>query len=329
MNPLSAMKSNRVRLLALLALLLLGAIIAVVAFYSEPRARGHTLTEWLRWNEDPDSDVSNKAGISEQEMRAAINEIGPRAIPYLLGMLRAEDTTWDRLLRDLHSRAPWLPIHVRWADYIRSQGVTGFAVLGTNARTAIPALTKLLYAPTPENQDPDCFPAYCLAFIGEESLPVFRAALGSTNWQTQYRVLSGLAGASNLAQVLLPEIRPFQTNSEEVIASLAVERLMRYAPREEAEQVAIRALQSGRGQVRQIALWQLRRKVINPEKPIPILIQLLNDRDRIFRQSVSNALRELDPVAAAAAGISTNPPAPTTAGKPGGRGRRPSSPPPP
>jgi HEAT repeat protein len=272
-------------------------VFGILVFWNtEPRARGHSLSTWLEVSGQMESD------LSIEDSRAAINEIGERAIPVLLNKLQAKDPAWKEPLYRVYVKLPWQPFRFSWAGEEHVQAMHGFDCLGPKARNAIPRLTKLLY-----DTNSSFASGQALASIGNESLPILQAALTNTSAPVvKLAAINATSIASNLTVAVLPEMRLLKTHTNEQVASSAVVRLMCYAAKDEAEEVALDALQTGRPQVRKNALRYLTRARIDKTKTVPVLVRLLNDADPLFRRGLTNALRQIDPITAASVGIQTN-----------------------
>jgi hypothetical protein len=284
-------------------------------FFSEPRARGHSLSTWLELSGQVGSD------LSVEDAQAALNEIGDRALPTLLQKIQARDPSWKEPVHRLWPEVPFLPVPFSWASDEQQQGMRGFAWLGPKGQAAIPELTKLLYGTNAAYNA-----GYALGYIGEEALPVLRGALtNATNSKVQLIAVNASSASSKIAVATLPEIRILRTSSNEPVAACAVLHLMRHAAREESDAAAVDALQSRRPMVRMYALNNLTRANIDSNKSAAVLVQLLNDSDPVFRRRLTNTLRHINPTIAASAGIPTNPPRQP----PGHRGTRRGCPSPP
>ena len=100
----------------------------------EPVYRGRLLSDWVV-NGDPDA--------TAEAVRAA----GTNAIPTLLRMLRAKDSSLDRFIRRLPMP---FPIHVSYelshptAFDQNVRAAQAFAFLGATAKDAVPALVEML-----------------------------------------------------------------------------------------------------------------------------------------------------------------------------------------
>ena len=148
-------------------LVLIPAISCLVAVQSaqsaEPVYNGKPLSEWLLLNAARDDSATE-----------AIRQIGTNAIPTLLDLLSTTEWNKKRVVSKLKSkgfRKEFLGRHAETED-IRTVAVDGFKILGTNAESAIPQLTKLLH-----ESEPRLEVAYTLAGIGTKGFAVLTNAI--------------------------------------------------------------------------------------------------------------------------------------------------------
>lgn len=128
----------RVGLVVVLTLAAIGAVL----YYSrtnEPSYQGRGLSQWL-------SDIENARDDREPAMNA-VRQIGTNAIPYLLGMMRAEDSKLKETCNTLLARAHIYRIRIPDANGKHSRALFGFEALGCQASSAIPELTVLVNNP--------------------------------------------------------------------------------------------------------------------------------------------------------------------------------------
>src|SRR5437667_1360208 len=93
--------------LALLGLLVLGAISAVLFQRREPEYQGRKLSAWLE-------DLRNPSPLTRTNATHAIRRIGTNAMPCLLEMLHSKDSALKVKCMDLVSRQRWVDFHFRY-----------------------------------------------------------------------------------------------------------------------------------------------------------------------------------------------------------------------
>ena len=196
-------------------------------------------------------------------------------------MLREKDSIlfsrlirlWARHIRDVG----WLPVGVRYPDWYQNQAACrndeaaiGFMFLGTNAQPAVPALIKIYE----QNISPRSQVAASRALIAiwpaaPTAIPSFLRRVASTN---------------------------------ETIRSVAVMALMQVDP--ELVVPALATSLSGTNMVaRLLAARGLQHFVTNAQLVVPALVLLLSDPSERVRFDAANALKAIDPKAAAKAGV--------------------------
>jgi hypothetical protein len=304
---------SRGRFITWLVLLAVVALITLAWFYfREPRARGEPLSYWLR--QGVSSDGLGMVERNSPESEAAIRDIGTKAIPILLAKLRATDPPWKEKTYEWLNKQDIYKFEPAWEQEERAQGLYGFTVLGSNALSALPELEKMFW-----DTNTSWAAAGALGELGLPSLPILRAGFTHTNLAIRGAALYG-TNPTNLATATVHDVRPLIHDSDMYVSLAAFWRLIQFSSRDEATALAIDTLQTNRTRLRGAALNRLGHANIDTNKIIPLLVRLLDDPDPNprFRVGVTNALKRLDPMAAA--GIDTNPP-PTANSSGGRRGR--------
>jgi len=160
----------------------------------EPRYQGRTLTEWLS-----DCSVYPSSGSGEiprgfnphvPATEHAVKEIGTNAIPALLNMLQAGDSTTriKTKLNELLDRQSMIHLHF-WPGYdYRNLAVYGFGILNKDAASAVPALVGLL---TNQHTVARYDVIHALANIGpaaKDAVPALLTCLDDGDVTTRYAV---------------------------------------------------------------------------------------------------------------------------------------------
>ena len=304
---------SRCRIITWSLLLAVAALVALAWLsFREPRAGGESLSYWLKLGANPAGTGDDAPSIPQSE--AAIREIGPKAIPTLLAKLRTTDAPWKQKTYQLLNKQNFHSFEFVWPHQENAEGIYGFAVLGSNALPALPALEIMFWDTNTSWQA-----GQALGHIGLVSLPILRAGFTNSDRIFRWAALHGSA-PGHLAVTTLPDMRQLVRDPDTYVALGAFHRLMQFAAREEATQLVIENLEGNNTRLRTSALNQLGRVDIETNRVIPVLVRLLDKPDVRFQHLLTNTLKRLDPVAAAAAGINTNPP-PAFIGRRGGRGR--------
>ena len=136
------------------AIVLLVMLVAMLAVLREPEYQGKTVREWV-W----DYALTNRQGVLEPPT-AAMEHIGPRAVPLLITELQRQNSDLDthRLKFRLWFAAPnWICQKMQWREppflgdayMLRESAAMILGSLGTQATSAVPNLQAALSDPTP------------------------------------------------------------------------------------------------------------------------------------------------------------------------------------
>ena len=217
----------------ILGILILGilAATALVALTrpQEPSYNGQPLSAWILRLCNPDSPKS------KEDATLAVRHIGTNAVPHLLRWLQ-RPPSWELRIQNLAEDLPkslvptWaLPDRNRQMQlYVGTEAA--FQVLGSEAATAIPCLTRSLNAPTNQPAPIPTVAAACaLAAIGPQGLPPLMAAVTNRQYETRFAALVAISTMKGtvrpampaLVQLLddpRPEIREVITNALRAIA---------------------------------------------------------------------------------------------------------------
>jgi N-acetylneuraminic acid mutarotase/HEAT repeat protein len=166
-----------------------------VAKSAEPTYQGKSLSEWLLELQRSPSGEEVEAEMRKQQQynpnaiekvyekkkqrdEEAIRQMGKQALPTLLEMLGATGDNLTNVVRKLQAKE----FHEEWwsdashVEDLRSLAIDGFEVLGTNAESAIPQLTKLF-----RNAETSFDAARALTKVGPKGLSVLTNALNNPN----------------------------------------------------------------------------------------------------------------------------------------------------
>jgi hypothetical protein len=258
-------------------------------YFAEPRADGKPLSEWLRVLNIPEIDVDPQQHLAASN---AVVKIGPRAVPTLLRMLRKTDVEW---LEKVEER---LPVRFESAYAIQSRAVDGFRVLGPRAKMALPELTQMLFATNFSEQA-----GMAMGAIGDAAFPALVRAF--TNSDAHIRA-GGVNGLWQMRPDLMLPVMKAEFANAHGDSYLSFVWLCAHLTGEERFQVWTQALH--RPAIARLALFRL--SVLGNDAPRALVhvAPLLTNSDPFMRSRATNVFRDIDPVAAAALGINTNPP---------------------
>jgi HEAT repeat protein len=251
----------------------------------EPVYQRKPLRVWLSEYHEHFS-TGMEEGVKARELaKNALLKIGTNAIPTLLKMVAQKDSfvvnklvaLWEgRSIREV----PYLPAWVRFphwysnqAEFQNEEAALGFELLGADAQQAVPALLGIYERGiSPESQGATC------------------------------RALSAIGpGALRLG---IPSFLGRATNSDAAVRSIAVEALAGVdAQPREVVPALVKALSDTAPIIRVYAARGLGRWGTNAQDAVPTLVLFLRDPLPHLRFAATNALKAIDPEAAAKAGV--------------------------
>ena len=186
---------KRVRVAIVVVLVILAGVIGwrmVGPSESEPVYKGRTLTRWLRDSADSftvtdvlglsswqgycltsplGTNASAGANMAAAQARSALLGLGTNAIPGLLRLLRAEDSTLRTKFMSLEQRQHLVKIRLVTSEFWHYAAAWGFQALGESAQNAVPGLIDVAKAKvSPSSRK---FAIMSLGFIG----PAAKAAV--------------------------------------------------------------------------------------------------------------------------------------------------------
>ena len=287
---------NKPRKLGLLAVL--GLVVFAIGFFAlrtrEPAYEGIRLSRWL--------EEFNRVGRGRinQEAENAIRQIGTNALPFLVTDLSTLDSPYKLGLMQWYNKWSSIKFHCHpWVDR-RGPALMAFYVLGNAgklgpaAKPFMPSIGKLL-----ESQPDQA--AFALLYIGTESTPYLTDALSHTNglvraWaavalaklnlEVQKRGLNVVFTLSDSSSGQ-PICRPFFSYSDDDVPAFVTNL--------KSTNAVVRAATAEATIELQDPSWN--------RSLVPALLPLLRDGDIRVRTAASQALKRIDPEAAAKAGV--------------------------
>lgn len=271
----------RKRLQIALAVLLI-AIAGVIAWRvlhsreREPVYQGKRLSVWLEQygtNHFP----TVRDGPLGKEAETAIRQIGTNAIPTYLRMITTRESPLKLKLMALVPMRWLTRLHVRGVYDYRWRGAFGLIALGKDAKSAFPSLFGVL-------NDKDEWLRFMAGFTLESLAPVTR-------------------------DDLLPFLKKCLEDPDVMVQSEAIRVLGQI--HQEPERVIpilvelLAKLQSPQHPIgmRIDTIRALRQFGAQAKPAVPKLVELLSDSTGLVRSAATNALKQIDPEAAAKAGV--------------------------
>jgi HEAT repeat protein len=261
------MNAGRKRFAVVLALLLASAL-AFLAWKSfsppEPVYHGKPLRAWLGQSTNQNETVSHEAKL-------ALQEIGTNGIPFLLDLMRAEDSSVKKKLRAVLPRALQIRLRARLKDTsseLQEAGARGLFVLGTNAVTAVPALIEIgKYHPVESGR---------------------------------YLAVAVLGNIGPPAEAAVPFLVECLTNKS-IVAYDAADALGRIHSRPEIAVPAMIKYLESPGSEKVGSIYMLAWFGTNAKPAVPLLLSMLDHPNRDTREAVTNCVPRIDAEAAAKA----------------------------
>jgi len=260
--------------------LLVTLLIAVLGFAPwlllrpdpEPTYQGKPLTDWC-YQYAGNSFLDSNTELQKQA-ETAIRTIGTNAIPTLLRMLQARDSKFKLMLMQLSQKQHVVNINWKTAQIQHDIARVGFSVLGSDGKSAVPALLEIYCNCRPSPYDDRGNIAEIIALIGpavEDAVPRFVQDTTDTNLYIRWSAISALGRIHARPDLAVP--------------------------------VLIRSLHDQDGIVREEAACSLAAFGNNARSAAPELIKTLTDPYPGISNAVAYALKKIDPAAAAQAGV--------------------------
>jgi HEAT repeat protein len=219
---------KRVKIALAVVFALVGVFVWRMAQPSEPVYKGKTLSKWLKvytpliWRVKGPEELSE----AEQDANAAVRQAGTNAIPTLLRMLRAKDSTLTTKLLDF---AQWQSIFK--IDYPRAEGwnlaaLRGFEMLGAQAQSAVPAIIDVVDELI--SLDSEGLAIMALGAIGSSAKQAVPSLLGwATNagWMQRYNAITALGRIAAEPDLVVPLLTNALHDPSPDVQAAAVESL--------------------------------------------------------------------------------------------------------
>jgi hypothetical protein len=205
---------------------LLGMVLCIfLATPRQPRYQGRALDEWL-------ADLSNPHFETQRVARAAIQAMGPAAVPFLTNSLAQRDSMTIRFYRKnfLPRRlTQWTHKVVKWQTPMMESrnAAIGLQVLGPEGSNAIPALVAAL-------QDPSWTvtqaAAVALGAMGTNAVPTLRDRLKRAKPTEMPWALQAVTALGTNASPLAPQVAEIFGEHDSGLANIASISLIRIGP---------------------------------------------------------------------------------------------------
>ncbi len=256
--------------LAILLVAIIGGFALVVLHKREPVNEGRTLTSWLEQAATnlPSLSMPREVSISRDSSKMAVQQIGTNALPALLKMASSCDSPLKSNLMVLVQRL--IPLHLYTDEEYHTMAIFGFYALGPIAKDAVPPLCDLLKS---QNARIRGTASDILGNIGppaKAAVPLLIQFIHDTNRIVRWDATVNLGRIHSEPKLVVPLLI---NNLNKSNADLSTTIL---------------------------ALGEFGK---DAKAAVPALLRYLNDQNEYVRSEASNSLKEIDPEAAAKAGV--------------------------
>src|SRR5258708_6947335 len=286
------MGKKRGILLAVLFVALAGGLVWMLSRPTEPAYRGKPLSVWLK-------EFNGNPGDSNQAAFVAFRDMGTNAIPALLKIIQSGDPRFQRMVLKLNRMQSLVECPVReTADQSWGASCALYA-MGANAKPALPVLTNLLF-----HTNTVWLSAVPLAGMGAAGLPPLLAALTNQNAYIRYSAATALCWERSDLNMVVPALIARLSDQDREVHRTAVEVLGRlHAEPALAVPALMKDFPGDDPGLRSLILMAIGEFETNAGAAVPMLIESLSDNDQTVRNDAAWALKHIDPVAAAKAGV--------------------------
>lgn len=289
-SPRGVGASARV-LLALGLCGLVGVVWYGMSLRSEPRFEGKPLSFWLEQYRDAWPSFGSEA-TARIEAEKAIREIGVRAVPHLLGLLRTKDSPLAEKLYAVATRQRWVKVPFTPAHIRNSAGADGFVILGAEAKEAVPDLIDIF------EQDISVPSRNCtsvaLGGIGSaarDAIPFLLSAITNSTAGIRGNAVYCLGQIQSDSDVVVPALIDRLRDTNFVVRVLAVEALGDFGSAAiPAVPFLLEDAADPISRTRILAIVALGRIRAAPELAVPGLTAWLSDTNLDVRVAAADAL---------------------------------------
>jgi HEAT repeat protein len=239
-----------------------------------------------------------------------VRRIGTNALLTLLRILRAKDSALKVKSMDLVKRQHYFRIEYTPADELNYRACSAFGVLRAKAQSAVPALVRIYE----QNISPasQFYVSRALIAIGPDAtrtaIPAFLRGAASSNLLVRKFAVRALAQVHDESSLVVPALAMSLSDTNVAIRASAAWGLGVFGRGVRqavplAVPVLIKALRDPDASVRGAAACSLEAFGAEAKGAVPALLELLKDEDEYARGAAAEASGQIDPEAAAKAGV--------------------------
>jgi hypothetical protein len=291
-----------------------GLIWGVVYFASprEPSYQGKTLNEWIvpfcrQTAKGLDAPGGPQHFEELEPVRHAVRHIGTNGVPFLIARLNARESGLHRTARQLSEKLPYASLRLTDPNVSKIRAIRALAILGSEARSAIPSLTVQVADMTLSQLSQHA--VYALSGMGAEGMRALVEQLTNVPAPLRMEIAAAIVFPGSIYRGEGKEIQTNQIPADILIEALsviannptsrispfqtpAIQRLGMCGPlASNAVPILMRILDEHNSMTLQSTIIALGRIGCQPEVVVPALTNLLSDPDLRIRMSAASALR--------------------------------------
>jgi hypothetical protein len=248
----------------------------------EPVYQGKRLSDWLLLYQHepfhgPPQDSKNAT---------AVRAIGTNALPFLIEWIQYVEPPWRTHIKNVMVRSTWgnsrLIFLLARPGLRAAAAAHGFQLLGTNASSAVPELTRVMNCWRPESSE---LAMASLAYLGKDALVPLLAVATNRNVHPYFRwhavmLIGGMSYLSTNANSAIPPLIDCLQGPDAQLAAGAAETIGSLRLRSDLVVPALtRCLESTNIYLKQAAIESLGNFGQDARPAVPALLQVLRQPD--------------------------------------------------
>jgi hypothetical protein len=249
--------------------LLLGGLLGLIAYEllrpREPIYYGKSMRAWLE-----QATAAGPMSVADTHCVQALQQFGAASVPTLLEMVRVTNSPLKLARIKLLRAQSLIPVHLHTADEYHDMACFGFYALGPMGKEGVPDLITLLDG---TNQDISAVAITCLGNIGPE------------------------------ANSAVPRLIRFINDPDRIVRFGTTVTLSRIHMRPELVVPVLATNLSPTNVILATTINAVAAFGEAAKSTVPILLTFLNQENDYVREATTNALKAIDPEAAAKAGV--------------------------
>jgi len=294
------MKTRNGTFFAILLIAILGGFAwLVLSQPREPVYQGKTLSAWLETLGTNRMQFFDLEPMANQPAAEAFEAMGANSVPFLRRELRAKDSPLMPLANKWFAKQSFVKIRFTPASVRQSRAVDAARAIGPPAKALIPDLLSLANSgPDPLNE------TRAMAALGPEAIGPLTSLFTNKNKRARSRAVNAFDFVRYDAEAAVPALLRCLDDPEPDVRFRAAHALAHIHKRLEVVVPAlVNHLRDSDDKVRLWTAAWLGSLRSEARGAVPALLQVLGDPNFRDRATVTNLLRQIDPEAAAKAGV--------------------------